>query len=123
MSWIKNLFLGRIGRENFILGIILVVIFGASVFTIYSIIPNSLISDLALLVLLILALLLGIALCVRRIHDIGQSAYWLLLLLISGVNVILLIYLAAKKEQVAINKYGAIDPEDEGLFYDIFNLR
>lgn len=42
----------------------------------------------------------------RRLHDIGKSAFWLLMLIIPIVGIIWLIYLFCKPSQEGPNKYG-----------------
>lgn len=53
-----------------------------------------------------LALLLpGLAVSVRRLHDIDKSGWWLLIAL-TGVGIIVLIVWAAQDSQAGDNKYG-----------------
>lgn len=47
----------------------------------------------------------SIALSIRRLHDIGRSAWWLLLVL-TGVGVLLLLFWAAQPGQRATNRFG-----------------
>ena len=66
-----------------------------------------------LYLLAFLALLLpGIAVGVRRMHDIGKSGWWLLLGLIPIVGLVLL-YFAAQPSQAGSNAYGP-SPQDAG---------
>lgn len=54
-----------------------------------------------------LALLLpGLAVAVRRLHDINKSGWWLLLALVPLVN-LYLIYLYCQDSQPGDNQYGA----------------
>lgn len=56
-----------------------------------------------------LALLLpGLGLCVRRLHDIGKSGWWLLIALIPVVGSILLIVWYCKDSQMTPNEYGPV---------------
>jgi len=48
----------------------------------------------------------GIAVCVRRLHDIGKSGWWYLLVLIPLVNLVL-IYFFICDSQPGENQYGA----------------
>ncbi|MDX1796434.1 MAG: DUF805 domain-containing protein [Hydrogenovibrio sp.] len=48
-----------------------------------------------------------LAMAARRLHDIGKSGWWLLLLL-TGIGLILLIYWWTRDTQSEVNKYGEI---------------
>lgn len=62
--------------------------------------------------LIYLALFLpGIAVGVRRLHDIGKSGWWLLLALIPIVNLVL-IYFYILDSQAGTNEYG---PNPKGI--------
>lgn len=56
-------------------------------------------------------LLPGIAVGVRRLHDIGKSGWWLLLALIPIVNLVL-IYFYILDSQAGTNEYG---PNPKGI--------
>jgi uncharacterized membrane protein YhaH (DUF805 family) len=53
----------------------------------------------------------GIAVSVRRMHDIGKSGWWLFIVLIPLVGIILLIYWFVQRGTVGPNEYGE-DPYD-----------
>ena len=56
-----------------------------------------------------LALLLpGLGLCVRRLHDIGKSGWWLLLAFIPIIGSIILIIWFCKNSQMEPNEYGPV---------------
>ncbi|MBD5370371.1 MAG: DUF805 domain-containing protein [Bacteroides sp.] len=56
-----------------------------------------------------LALLLpGLGLCVRRLHDIGKSGWWVLLSLIPLVGAIILIIWYCQDSQPYPNEYGPV---------------
>jgi Predicted membrane protein len=48
----------------------------------------------------------GLAISVRRLHDIGESGWWLLIALIPFVGAILLLILYATKGDAGPNAYG-----------------
>ena len=48
----------------------------------------------------------GIAVTVRRLHDIGKSGWWGLVALIPLIGSLILIYFAGKDSQPEINEYG-----------------
>jgi uncharacterized membrane protein YhaH (DUF805 family) len=51
------------------------------------------------------------ALCVRRIHDLGLGAGWVLALLVPLINVAFVLVLLFKRGQVGTNRWGR-DPVD-----------
>jgi len=53
----------------------------------------------------------SIAVCIRRLHDIGRSGWWLLLALIPLVN-LFLIYLYVQDSQPGPNQFG---PNPKGV--------
>ncbi|MDE5586448.1 MAG: DUF805 domain-containing protein [Muribaculaceae bacterium] len=56
-----------------------------------------------------LALLLpGLGLCVRRLHDIGKSGWWIFLALIPLIGAIILIVWYCKDSQMQPNEYGPV---------------
>ena len=75
---------------------------------------SNLISLLAILsVLYSLAVIIpGIAVGVRRLHDIGKSGFWILITLIPLIGVIWIIILLAKEGDRGENPYGS-DPKME----------
>lgn len=62
-------------------------------------------------VYLLATILPGLALSVRRLHDIGKSGWMLLIVLIPLIGGIWLIVLMAKEGEAAENKYG-INPKE-----------
>lgn len=52
----------------------------------------------------------GIAVAIRRLHDIGKSGWFLLIALIPLVGFIILIVFYAKEGDAGTNAYGAPDP-------------
>lgn len=62
-------------------------------------------------VLCTLALLVpNLAVAVRRLHDVGRSGWWLLLLLIPLVGVLVLIFWAIQPGQPGPNEFGSPGP-------------
>ena len=59
----------------------------------------------------LISIIPGIAVCVRRLHDIGKSGWWLLLCLIPVVNLILLVWYCTDS-QPGENQWGA-NPKGE----------
>lgn len=52
----------------------------------------------------------GLAVCVRRLHDIGRSGWWYLILLIPLIGGFILLYWAIKEGDPGPNQYGE-DPK------------
>ena len=53
-----------------------------------------------------LGLVPGLAVSVRRLHDIGKSGWWLLLNIVPLVGPLVLLYFAVKDSQPGSNQYG-----------------
>ena len=51
-------------------------------------------------------LLPGLSLGVRRLHDIGKSGWWLLIVLIPVIGIIILVVWCCQKSDVGANTYG-----------------
>ena len=47
----------------------------------------------------------GLAVTVRRLHDVGRSGWWYLLS-ITGIGIFVLIYWACRRSDIGINRYG-----------------
>jgi uncharacterized membrane protein YhaH (DUF805 family) len=56
----------------------------------------------------LIVLIPGIAVAIRRLHDIGKSGWWLLALFIPLIGVIVLIVFWIKASEQSSNKWGAI---------------
>ena len=54
----------------------------------------------------------GLGLCVRRLHDINRSGWWVLITIVPLVGWIILIVWLATKGDAAANEYGEV-PTDE----------
>lgn len=61
---------------------------------------------LAYVVLLLVSMVYGFSLYVRRLHDLGHSGIWLLLFVVPLANVGLLIYLLFFSGNDGVNEYG-----------------
>ena len=58
------------------------------------------------------AILPGLAVCIRRLHDIGKSGWWWLIVLIPFVGAIVMLVFMLIDSQPGANKYG---PNPKGL--------
>lgn len=73
----------------------------------------SLIHGLLYWVAVVALLVPGLAVGARRLHDIGKSAWWLLLALIPIIGLVLL-YFAAQPSQQGANDYGPQPSDPSG---------
>lgn len=121
-NYSSNFFNGRIGRKNYILGLLFIT---ASFYA--SVIPLGLIErftggvgsaifDFSLYPLVTVYLALKISLHIRRLHDLGNNAFFVLLLpLTIWLNLFM-------KGQKTANKYGEVPSEDVKFFDVVLNL-
>lgn len=94
------------GLINFIISIVLAVLQAATDF--------SLISSIIYYGYSLIVLIPGLAVSVRRMHDIGKSGWMLLIILIPIIGPIWLIVLAATEGNSGDNQYGP-DPKQEAI--------
>lgn len=97
MNPVKNLFKGRLNRRNYLLGFIIQWI-------IYIILTSIL--ENAFFILFALFFFMGFSLNARRLHDLGYSGWFNLLIIIPFVGLLLLLYLLIAPGQKIENKYG-----------------
>lgn len=114
-GFIAKLYKGRLGRLDYFL-FVLFVIFGISILnsiflvSVSSAVNNGLsegIGTLAVIFNIVCVLIFVLSAHIRRLHDIGMSGFWVLVLPIPIVNLILAIILLFKKGVDGTNKYGA----------------
>lgn len=109
MNFITNLYRGRINRRNFLLGWVLNAVLSAALLLIPIFLFRGL-SDLNFNILFgIMYLMFNVimfSLIVRRSHDLGYSALFLLLLLIPFIDFIYFLMLFVRNGQDKENKYG-----------------
>ncbi len=56
---------------------------------------------------LLVTIIPGLAVTVRRLHDIGKSGFWFLLILIPIIGAVTLLFFACKDSQPGNNEFGA----------------
>lgn len=102
---LQNLFIGRIGRKKFILLELLILAVGFGIWILIQILSSPF--DIILLAaFIILAFIFSLGLCVKRIHDIGNSVWWLVLLFVPILDTGMAIYLTVHRGKNRPNKYG-----------------
>lgn len=65
----------------------------------------------------------GFSLYVRRLHDLGRSGWWTLIIFIPIVDAIFLLYLSFAPGQFTPNLYGDVPPKDIKIVDDLLNAR
>ena len=105
-------FEGRARRKEFWMFILCNAIVAAILGALDSVIGVKIANSIGILVLIYdLAILLpSLGVCVRRLHDIGKSGWWVLISLIPLVGAIWLIVLFCKEGVKGDNEYGP-DPK------------
>ena len=83
---------------NFIIGIVTTVLF----------FWNTDIMNVVQTIVSLALLLPGLGLCVRRLHDIGKSGWWILLAFIPIIGAIILIIFYCQNSQMQTNEYGPV---------------
>lgn len=101
-------FSGRARRKEYWMFVLFNFLFAAGI----QIVEMALGTTGALSALYSLAVFLpGLAVCVRRLHDIGKSGWWCLIALVPIVGAIVLIVFACTDSQPGDNAYGP-NPKD-----------
>jgi len=147
-SFIKNLYKGRLDRLNYLWGSLIIGL-GAAIITgilmmmglLSSIKGIATMTDGAplqaqiafsgnffvwlfiLIVVGILVPLITTSFPVRRLHDLGKSGWYVLLLIIPLVNFFFQLYLLFAKGEAGDNTYGHAPKDKKPFFKEIFNLK
>lgn len=96
-------FEGRIRRARF---------WATNIAIILALLAAGLLGPIFTLIIIIPAIWFTFDNCVKRLHDLGKSGWWVWLLLVPIVNIVLFIYLAFFKGQECDNRFGP-NPYDE----------
>jgi uncharacterized membrane protein YhaH (DUF805 family) len=139
LSWFKNLFTGRINGANWLIGwLVLKLLAFITYIAVDSCINylteqtsrsgmlliNLYTSIASAVIIIAITLFLDAAIDARRMHDIGKSAWWILLMVIPIINYAVLVYLLAKRGEHGTNQYGQEPLSKAGNpFASIFNLQ
>lgn len=136
----KGLFRGRIARLRFFLGYFVAVIPLLAMVTLWGIvnlISSSLgVSDASSVPLVdfinrLIPFVIGLSvllffvgyffLAIRRLHDLGYSGWFILLLFVPYLNLALILYLLFARGESGPNKYGNPPVEGRKFLRDVFN--
>lgn len=96
-------FEGRIRRSRF---------WATNIAIILALLAAGLLGPIFTFIIIIPAIWFAFDNCVKRLHDLGKSGWWVWLLLVPIVNIVLFIYLAFFKGQECDNRFGP-NPYDE----------
>jgi len=132
---VHGFFRGRIGRKDFFLGLLSLTLLFAVVsgiificFALFvGILPDTVafvarwFNGILIVLCALVALSFSLSLYVRRVHDIGKSSWWLLLLLVPFINYGMVLYLLFKKGEESENRFGDEPLSGVGLMDTIFN--
>lgn len=103
-------FQGRDSRKQYWMFVLINIIVSGILFLISSLIGDSyqILSNIYGLALLVP----GLAISIRRMHDIGKSGWWILIDLIPIIGVIWYIVLLCQPSQEGVNQYGDMPFDD-----------
>lgn len=104
----RKFFSGRIGRGEFLLGIVTTAILLSLGLYIARSTEN--IVKLVFIVPVIFLVTFQYSLLARRLHDLGKSGWWSLVNLIPVINIAFLAYLVFAKGENGKNRYGKKSP-------------
>lgn len=115
MTYLKKLYLGRMGRVSFWIGSLLS-------FSIFWLGSQNLIKIPSLLeiILYLVSLVYFFSFTTRRLHDLDQSGWLSLLLFIPPINAILGVYLTFFPGKEDENKYGKPPEGPKNLIKNLF---
>lgn len=122
MNYIKRIFSGRINRKNYFFGLIFFFIILMAISIAGPLMGLSTEANDTIYCLLFLIFLFFVfSLHIRRLHDLGESGWFIFIFMVPLFNLILLLQLLFAKGNSAINKYGAPLPDGINFFDVIFN--
>lgn len=110
---------GRLGRMRFVtyglISAILIMMVGGIAAAV--LIPlNPVFSAAIYMAILLASMIYGISLYVRRLHDLGRSGWWSLLMMTPLLNLVLLIYVLFFPGTKGINQHGPrVKPNSTGV--------
>lgn len=122
MNYIKKIYSGRINRKNYFLGLVFFFILLILVAIAVSLMGFSKETNDTIFGLLTLFLVFYVlSLHVRRLHDFGESGWFIFIFMIPLFNLILLLQLLFAKSNDGDNKYGEPLSKNTKILDAIFN--
>lgn len=111
---LSRLFRGRINRRNWAIGLVstIISIFLSAAFinTVGTDSLLGLILGLSFILLMIISIIINLSLHIRRLHDLGASGWWFILVYIFSIFGFL--YLGLIEGEKKENRYGKVPPAD-----------
>lgn len=109
----RKLFAGRINRRNYLLGLAssIGLLFGFAI--VFQSVENSFLGGsfgVTLLVLFVAIMVLNLSLHIRRLHDLGVSGWYFILIYI--LSIFGFLYLALAEGQKEQNRFGEVPSRD-----------
>lgn len=123
MEHIIKIYDGRIGRKDYVLGLLFYHALASVIVILLGLLlsPGESSFDLIAYVIGAFFAVFIFSLHVRRSHDLGKSGNMVFLLFIPIVNLIIAIRLLFYKGQEGVNQYGDVPARDIKFFDTIFN--
>ncbi len=115
-----RLFKGRITRLDYFLGSVLAGIAAWAIALIFETLFGSVVGAVAFMLVYALLILVSFSLVVRRLHDIGVSGWWSLLLLVPFVNLAFGLYILFRRGAQVENAFGSVPPSGVDLLGTFF---
>ena len=126
MSFLKNLFKGRLSRRQFGVSFLLMVVsVGVVSSIVLASIPKSTdhrIVVTALCILILAELVLGISVFSRRFHDLNKSGWWGLLYILPSLNFIVFLFLLFIPSENENNRFGVLPSKEIPFLNVMFGL-
>ena len=121
MNYIASLYKGRIARRSYIWSLISAYLVYLVITVVFASIGSPTLYPV--FILLALAIIFLLPLHVRRVHDLGDSGWILLLLLIPVFNLVFEIALFFVKGEGTSNAYGQPPQNSENFLNDFLKLK
>jgi uncharacterized membrane protein YhaH (DUF805 family) len=122
MEYLNVLFTGRLNRRTYLVGGFLVGVVYYIILYIIGLLGHNALTSLLTLVVVLLVIVVGFSMSAKRWHDLGQSGWLSLLLLIPLVNFFVWLYLVFAPGKSGSNAYGP-QPKDAFEFQKVYQYK
>ena len=122
MEYLNVLFAGRLNRRTYLVGGFLIGIVYYVVLYIVGLLGHNALTSLLTLVIVLLVMVIGFSMSAKRWHDLGQSGWLSLLLLIPLINFFVWLYLVLAPGKSGSNAYGS-QPADAFEFQKVYQYK